>query len=934
MFRISELSFAAEASSAREPYLILSRPMANFYERFSEAAGRFPALPAVQLQTADQFLTTSYGQLEQEGAGCAAWLHAQGVVPDDRVAILADNDARWIAAYFGILRVGAIAVPLDTNYKAGQVRTVIDNSGARLIFTTPRYLDRTVEAVKDWPGYLVCLLHGSADGVPDFELMQRSGSPPPVASREANDAAVILYTSGTTADPKGVVLTHSNLEAERQAAFSVVQVSERDAVLGVLPLFHSLAQMANLLLPLGVGARVVFLETVSSSSLLQALQTRGITILACVPQFFYLIHQRVMTEVSKANPVRRTLFRALKGANGWLRAKTGMNPGRRWFAKIHNVLGPQMRVLVTGGSKFDGTIGRDLYDLGFNLLNAYGLTETSGGACIVKPGDIFTTSVGQPLKGVDIRIAPREASDEAREHEDGEILIRGPIVMREYYKRPDATAEALRDGWLYTGDLGRIDAEGRLYITGRKKEMIVLSSGKNLYPEEIEAHYREAPSIKELCVLGFNRNNDAGGERLHAVIVPDEEVLRSRGIVNVQQLVRFELESRSVHLPPHKRILSYDIWMEPLPRTTTGKIRRHQIEKQLRSETASRQDTKSDSLTPEETAWLQIPAHAAAMATVTARIDKPGVRPDANLDLDLALDSMERVELLTVIEQQHGRRVAPETRATIFTVRQLIDAVLKAAPSEAPAQPGNADQEPRADDNVQVWEALLSQPSDPELVAQLSRPSFLRAILFYVLTRALRPVLRVRPYGLNHIPKTGPFIVSPNHQSYLDPFVVMSVVPFRTLQNSFAVGAAEYYQTPFMKRVARFTNVIPVDADSNLESAMKAGATGLRLGKVLLLFPEGERSIDGELKPFKKGASILSSHLNAPIVPVTMDGLFELWPRSRSFQWKRLLPGSGTRVPIEFGTPLNVARGRYAEGTAALRAAVERMFTAMRRSDQ
>jgi long-chain acyl-CoA synthetase len=908
--------------------------MANFYDCFSAAATQFAGRTAIELQTADQLLATTYAQLAQQSAGIAAWLHGQGVVPDDRVAILADNDARWIAAYLGVLRLGATAVPLDTAYKAGQVRTVLDNSGARLIFTTARYLDRVQEAVTEWPGFIICLLHGKAEGLPDFDLMQASGAPPPVATRGPHDAAVILYTSGTTADPKGVVLTHANLEAERLAAFSVVDVTERDAILGVLPLFHSLAQMANLLLPLAVGARVVFLETVSSTSLLQALQTRGITILACVPQFFYLIHQRVMTEVAKANPLRRALFRTLKRTNGWLRDRRGMNPGRRWFARIHHVLGPQMRVLVTGGSKFDATVGRDLYDLGFNLLNAYGLTETSGGACIVRPGDKFTTSVGQPLKGVEIRIAPREAGDDAREHEDGEILIRGPIVMREYFKRPDANAETLKDGWLYTGDLGRLDAEGRLYITGRKKEMIVLASGKNLYPEEIEAHYREAPTIKELCVLGFNRHDDAGGERLHAVIVPDEEVLRSRGVVNVQQLIRFELEGRSVHLPPHKRILTYDIWMEPLPRTTTGKIKRHQIEKRLRSEAATAQAPETDTLTPEETTWLQIPAHALAMAAISARVAKP-VRPDANLDLDLALDSMERVELLTLIEQQQGRRVTPETRATIFTARQLVDAVLAAAPlaGDAAGLPTEAQSAKGDGHSTQMWEAMLTAPIDPALEAELGRSGFVRALLFFVVMRALRPFLRVRAYGVDHLPAKGPYILSPNHQSYLDPFVLVSALPFRAIRNCFAVGAAEYYQTPFMKRVAHFTNVIPVDADSNLESAMKAGAAGLRLGKVLILFPEGERSIDGELKPFRKGAAILSAHLDAPIVPVAMDGLFPLWPRSRSFQSRHLLPGSGLRVPLEFGAPLTVDRGRYAEGTAALRAGVERMFLAMRRSE-
>ena len=892
--------------------------MTNFYERFSEAASRFSTLPAIELQTADQLRSTTYGQLAQESSDFAAWLHTQGVGPDDRVAVLGDNDARWIAAYLGVLRLGAIAVPLDTAYEAAQIRTVIENSGARLIFTTARYVETVRKAVEPWPGFVVSLLH---DPTPP-------GEPPAVVARGPHDAAVILYTSGTTADPKGVVLTHGNLEAERLAAFSVVDVTDRDAILGVLPLFHSLAQMANLLLPLAVGGRVVFLETVSSTSLLQALQTRGITILACVPQFFYLIHERVMAEVGKANAVRRTLFRVLLHTNDWLRTHTGLNPGRRWFAKVHRVLGPNMRVLVTGGSKFDPTVGRNLYGLGFNLLNAYGLTETSGGACIMRPGDKYTTSVGHPLKGVEVRIAPRESGEEAREHEDGEILIRGPIIMREYFNRPDATAETLRDGWLYTGDLGRLDADGRLYITGRKKEMIVLASGKNLYPEEIEAHYREAPVIKELCVLGFNRNDDASGERLHAVIVPDEQVLQARGVVNVQQLVRFEVEGCSVHLPPHKRILTYDIWMEPLPRTTTGKIRRHQIEKRLRQKAVTTEAAEARPLSLEETAWLQTPAHAAAMATISARIPQVAVRPDANLDLDLALDSMERVELLTLIEQQHGRRVKPEARATIFTVRQLVDAVLVATPTAGAATDAMMDP---ADHSTQMWETMLDQPPDPELQAQLSRSTFGRALLFYVLIRVIRPFFRMRVAGQEHIPAKGPFILSPNHQSYLDPFLMLGAVPFRTLRQTFAVGAAEYYQTPFMKWVARFTNVIPVDSDSNLESAMRAGATGLRMGKVLILFPEGERSIDGELKTFKKGAPILSAHLNAPIVPVAMDGLFELWPRSRSFQWRRLWPGGGTRVVMEFGAPLTVARGQYAEGTAALRDAVERMYLRIRR---
>ena len=303
-------------------------------------------------------------------------------------------------------------------------------------------------------------------------------------------------------------------------------------VLGVLPLFHALAEMANLWLPLTIGARVVFLETVSSTTLLGALETRGITILACVPQFFYLIHQRVVGEIERRGRLARRVFRALVAANVVLRDRAGWNPGRRVFARVHHALGPRMRLLITGGSRFDPAIARDLYGLGVSLYNGYGLTETSGAACIVRPGDRFNTSVGHPLPGVDIRIeidrsAPVDRSDLTETDgvdASGEVLIRGPIVMREYYQRPDATADVIRDGWLYTGDLGRLDREGRLHITGRKKEVIVLSSGKNLYPEEIEAHYRRSPFIKELGVLGLSRPGEPSAERLHAVIVPDEQV--------------------------------------------------------------------------------------------------------------------------------------------------------------------------------------------------------------------------------------------------------------------------------------------------------------------------------------------------------------------------------------------------------------------------
>ncbi len=795
--------------------------MPNFCSLIGSAASRFPEQPAIEVVRSDGVETTTYAGLMAEAAHVSGWLAGAGIGAGDRVAILSDNDARWIGRYLGILHRGAVAVPLDTAYKASQVSTVMDNSGARLLFVSPRYLD-TARTARSSGAWSLALLSGAAPGLPGPDQVAAAEPAEQMAHVADDDAAVILYTSGTTSDPKGVVLTHANLAAEQRAAFQVVDVTADDAILGVLPLFHALAQMANLLLPLSVGARVVFLESISSTTLLEALGTRGITIFACVPQFFYLIHQRVMGEVARKGRFARGVFRAIIGGNAWLRDHAGFNPGQRLFARVHRVLGPRMRILVTGGSRFDPAIGRDLYGLGFRLLNAYGLTETSGGATIVRPGDRFTTSVGQPLPGVDVRV---EGDGSAS---DGEILLRGPIIMREYYNRPDASGEALHGGWLRTGDLGRLDEEGRLYITGRLKEVIVLASGKNLYPEEIEAHYRQAPVVKELCVLGLSKPGEPSAERLHGVIVPDEDVLRARSVVNVRELVRFEIEGLAVQLPPHKRILSYDIWLEPLPRTTTGKIKRHEVERLLR-ERASAPGAEERPVTTEERAWLETPAHAGLIGLVASRLGRASVNPGDNLELDLGLDSMERVELLTTLERRQSTQVPADVRATIFTVRQLVDAVLDApaSASQAPAEP---------DESELAWDAVLAEPPDPALVANLRKPKFVRAAILFVLIRlAVAPawlLLGFRTRGRARVPREGACIISPNHQTYFDAFLLAARLPFSVFRRVFLVGASEYFETPLRSWMASAINIVPVDPNANLVTAMRAGAVGLGLGKV------------------------------------------------------------------------------------------------------
>jgi len=911
--------------------------METFYHLFAHAAASHLNRIAVEVVRRTFTEAVHYGDLQARVDRAAVTLAGLGAGAGSRCAILADNDADWCACYLGALRLGATAVPLDTAYRADQVRTVVADCGAVALFTSAKYLAVAQAAVAGLASEpRLVLVSGSADGVASVGLADPAAAaalaPCPATP---DDLAVLLYTSGTTSDPKGVMLTHRALLAERDAAFGIVRITETDAILGVLPLFHSLAQVANLLVPLTVGARVVFLETVSGTEMVRVLAGGGITAFVVVPQFFYLIHQRVMERLAGSPWPARVAFRMLLRINAAARRFFGVNLGRRLFGKVHAAVGPSMRILVTGGSKFDPRVGRDLFDMGFNIIQAYGLTESPGACTATRQGDPCIASVGQPLDGVEVRIVKDPGEGAGRDYPDGEVIVRGPIVMRGYFNRPDATAAALRDGWLYTGDLGYLDDKGRLHITGRKKEMIVLASGKNIYPEEIEAVYLRSPFIKELCVLGVSNPDEPSAERLHAVVVPNLDVMRERRIVNMREVIRFDIEGLSLHLPHHKRVLSFDVLQDDLPRTTTRKLKRHAIEaayyQRASAASATAEDVAPRPPTDDDLAWLAEPVVARVVPHVRAAA-KPGrtVTPDANLELDLGLDSMERVELLTALEHAFGVEIPDDDAHRIYTVADLVNAIRS---STASGTGPDATGDP--------WTRLLTGDQAAADLGYLLRPRRVYTPLAFVLLRAGAFVMRLcwglRVTGRAFAGREGAFLVCPNHQSYLDPFVLVATLPYRTFARTFFVGAAEYFDTPARRAFAQLIHLVPVDPDAHLVNAMQAGAFGLRHGLVLVLFPEGERSPDGSVRAFKKGAAILSANVRVPIVPVAVRGVHELWPRGGSFRWASVLPFSGARVRVTFGAPLEppasttdspAATDTYATHTATLRGAVTQLWEA------
>jgi long-chain acyl-CoA synthetase len=883
-----------------------------FYSRFLQSVELWPDAVAVEIQrqpvvsgqtpgaaccSEDSRDSYTYRQLRQRAESVGAWLQRSGLQPGARCAILANNSPDWVAVYLGIVAAGHTAVPLDTAFNCEQVEKLLHDCGASLIFADAKHLPiarhaNTSQQLK------VALIDGP-DVPPQPELpglreMYQAGAGGfTPSSARPDDVACILYTSGTTSDPKGVMLSHANLRGEMESVFRFVRFDYTDAILGVLPLFHALAQMANLMIPLACGARVVFLEALNTTELLRALTERNITLFCCVPQFFYLIHERVFQEARKRGTIVWTAFRMMLALSRIGRT-IGLNPGKIFFKQVHTLLGPKMRYLVTGGSRFDVAIGRDFHALGFDILQAYGLTETTGGALVTPPESNVIGSVGKPLPGNEAKIVDAKPAEDGSGHMVGEIAIRGPIVMKGYYNRPEATAEVIRNGWLHTGDLGYSDPGGNIFIAGRQKEIIVLSSGKNIYPEEIESYYLKSPWIKEACVMGLEgAPGDPVSERLHAVIVPNLDVLRQKKVVNMREVIRYDVENISSHLPATKRILSYDIWQEDLPRTTTRKLRRFEIESRVRQMQASgARDSEGQlarELTDEESDWMSQSEVQQAIAIVRAAAKNSVVKvhPRDNLELDLGLDSMERVELLVQLEHHLAADVDDSAASEVYTVRELIDLVRGNMGKGATQAVG--------------WETLLATEStDPEVLA-IAKERPITGRLWYLFGRTVnllaKDVFHLKISGIEKLPPNGPFILCANHQSYLDAPVLTAAMPWHIFRDLFYVGDSEKFGTGPARTIARFLRLIPVDPDANLVPAMRAGAYGLRHGKILVLYPEGERSIDGFPKSFKKGAAILSRHLNVPIVPVAQDGFFEAWPRGGSFQ--RFAP-----LRIQIGDPI------------------------------
>ncbi|MBK7934676.1 MAG: AMP-binding protein [Acidobacteria bacterium] len=628
--------------------------------------------------------------------------------------------------------------------------------------------------------------------------------------------------------------------------------------------------------------------------------------------------------------------------NGVLRNTLGVNLGPKLFGAVHEGFGGKLRVAISAGSRFDADVALDFHKLGFTILQGYGLTETSGAATATYEDDNRIGSVGKAMNGIEIKI--NEPDNEGV----GEVFIKGPMVFKGYYNNPTANAEAFtEDGFFRSGDLGKL-VDGHLYIVGRGKDVIVLPSGKNVHPEDLEVHYLKCPMVAELAIIGIEDESEgrSGAEKLAAVVVPDFEYLKQAKIANSKEAIRHALDSLGRELPEYWRVRDYIIRQEILPRTATRKIKRFQLKQEVESGevTTEAKETKTWELSSGDELMLQTPTAKAVIVAIRQNAkDGDVIHPSMSLELDLGLDSLARAETFAALEQAFSTEFDGDEAATALTVANVIELVNKHG--------GETAEIASVDLN---WGKIVREADDdfPEVRGVLKdRPLFgaFAFTIYKVFWLIFKIFLRLEVSGKENLDRTmkieaskdknssfdihnSSFIICPNHQSFLDPFVICSNYPFRLFKNIFHVGASEFFNNGLTRYIAKLLNVVPVNPDTELMRAMKAGAIGLKAGKVLNIYPEGERAFDGELHGFKKGAAILAAELDVPIVPIAIDGLYKVWPRN---SW-RIRPA---KVKMMVGKPFyakDVAGGNghdddaYTAVTAHLKKVIADMIADMR----
>lgn len=837
--------------------------------KLEEMADQFPDRVALQIKTRKY----TYQDCFKASQSIAQSLIALGIKAADRIAIVLENRPEWVFAYFGIVAAGATAVPIDFQSTKEDLEYILADCGAKMAFIDNRSL-LLFKGLNDKLKLVVVDQEKASKNTISFSELSSKPLDSKVSGLRSSPESIasILYTSGTTGKPKGVMLTHSNLCSNFQSLSQFGLVSAKDNILSILPLHHSYPFMVTLIVPLFSGAKITYASSLKKDELLVAMQESAVTILVGVPQLFHRFYEQILGQIKKIPFLPRGILLAIIELF-WLLSKVfKVNLNSLLMKKVHRAFGRKLRFFACGGARLNKPAALFLGKIGFRILEGYGLSETSPAATFNSLKKQRFGSVGKPIPGVQVRILNPNSQGV------GEVAIKGANVMKGYYHNDQATREAIKDGWFYSGDLGYLDKAGYLYLSGRKKELIVLSSGKNISPEEVEAHYARSPFVKEICVLETNAEN----EQLKAVIVPAMEHYRRVGEVNIQERLNWDLEGLSRQLPAYKRIMGFIVSREDLPRTRLGKIKRHEVKskysKALDGQLSEYRAKPSDSSQDLELLSSRVGKGVIEVLARELKIERE-VNLDDHLELDLGIDSLGRAELVVALEKNLKVNIPDYLISEVFTVREIVSEIEKLARS-AEAEPETSE--------VISWSQLLKQDPPQAVIKRIDlRPNWLTNLFNSVGCGMLRGIFklfwRLKVSGADNLPKSGAFIVCSNHNSFLDGFLIVAALPRSLRKNFYTLGLRGYFQLPLIKNIVKVIKAIPIDPAMGLVDTMQACSYLLRNNKTICIFPEGGRSIDGEVKQFKKGVAILTKELKVPIVPAYIKGSYQSWSRLRRF---------------------------------------------------
>ena len=755
---------------------------------------------------------------------------------ETKTVIFSENREGWAYSFFSVWLNEGIAVPIDASSTVQDVAYILNDCQPDAVWVSKDREAVLRKAIQEANIKTLVLL------IDDYELLSVQDEPTSsilpwaaLSEPDNDDTALIIYTSGTTGSPKGVMLSYANLKANiHSVSYDVPIYTDKRRALVLLPLHHVLPLMGSLIAPLYMGGGIAICPSLSGPDIMDTLYRGKVGIMIGVPRLWQTLYVGIKKKIDQS-AIARMLFALCS----WVKWRP---LSRLVFSSVRKKMGGHIDYCVCGGAALDSEIGKGLRTLGLDVLEGYGMTETAPIIAFTRPGDYIPGCSGLPLPGVDCKLV------------DGELCVKGPNLMKGYYNRPEETREVIdSDGYLHTGDLASFDSAGRVTITGRTKEIIVLSNGKNVQPSEIEYKLEKYDKyIKEAAVV-------QNGDMLCAIIVPEPMWARTMTDNEVAaQLKREVLEPYNLTVSAYKKIMNVIVYRGELPRTRLEKLQRYKLGAILKEEQGARNKEHERMPEPDFEEYLLLKRFIES---------EKGVKVHAadHLETDLALDSLDKVSLQDFIERTFGTSVSMEEMPGFPSIEALARHV--------------AAQKTKMEAEDVDWHQLLSGPVDdlPLPTAGLAYLCVSRLFKYFFLCYN-----RLTIKGQKNIPEKGACILAPNHQSFADGPLTLSGLPWSSLGEYFFYATEEHVQGEYRRKMAKKSNIIVMER-ANLKDSILKLAKVLREGHRIIIFPEGARTHDGGTVPFKKTFAILAKELGVPIVPVCIRGAYEALPRGSGF---------------------------------------------------